>query len=97
MSHPDRRSGANAHVLVSGENPEWSVVVEKLGRKSYRTNLYVEQQGFTIARCEDEDEAEQHCTFIGRMFVLALGKLLKAQTEATLKKCPPTRKRKSSR
>ena len=86
MSYPDRRTGSDAKVLVSGENPEWAVVVEKIGRRSYRASLYVEHQGFTLARCEDDVEAESHCNSIGRSFVIALGKLLASQNASALRK-----------
>ena len=53
----------------------WSVEVEKLGTRAYRTMFAVGEQGFQIAYSDDCDppgEAKQHCVFIQRMFLKAL-------------------------
>jgi hypothetical protein len=59
--------------------PGWSVVVEKLAPRSYRTMFYVGVQGFRLAQAddaEDEDaEAEEHCIGMKQMFLRALDKL----------------------
>src|SRR5208282_2404906 len=64
----------------------WSVYIEKTGRTEYRAVFSVDGQTFTLARCSDGNEAEEHCTLIAQTFVGSLSKLFKSvQASATRK------------
>lgn len=52
----------------------WSVSVEKIRENSYITMFNVGSQHFTLACAADDEEAEEHCTFIAKMFLSALKK-----------------------
>ena len=52
----------------------WSVVVQKLDENSFRTVFQVGVQHFVLACVENNDEAEQHCNFIAKMFRKAMSR-----------------------
>ena len=71
---------------MGGEDPTWSLFVEKTGRTEYRAGFSVDGQNFTLARCSDGNEAEEHCTLIAQSFMTSMTKLFKSvQASATRK------------
>ena len=74
-------------VLAQGATPEqWAVEVAQPIEGAWTTTFYVGAQGFRLADSQDTDSAtderaEQHCAFIGEMFVKALRAFLDAETE----------------
>jgi len=53
----------------------WAVDVEKLyGENNFRTMFKVGVQSFELAHAENDDEAEQHCNFVARMFGEAMSR-----------------------
>lgn len=75
-----RRDVAERRILSHGATPEqWAVEVAQPVEGVWTTTLYVGVQGFQITNDRGED-AERHCTSMGRMFVKALEVLLHAET-----------------
>jgi hypothetical protein len=73
MEIDDRTDVLERRTLAQGKTPEeWAVEVSQPIAGVWRTMFYVGSQGFTLANTQDKDEAEEHCMFIGRMFVRAL-------------------------
>lgn len=76
-----RRDVLERRVLAQGETAEqWAVEVAQPVANVWTTTFYVGVQSFRLAEAEDSAEAEQHCMFIGRMFVAALHALLNVET-----------------
>jgi hypothetical protein len=66
-------------VLALGATAEeWAIEVAQPVENVWTTTFYVGVQGFQIAVGQDH-EGEQHCMFIGRMFVKAIRALLDAE------------------
>lgn len=66
-------------ILAQGETAEkWAVEVSQPAEGIWTATFYVGVQGFRLAD-SDAEHAEEHCMFIGQMFVKALESLLKME------------------
>jgi len=81
MSIDARRDVLVRRILAQGATPEeWAVEVAQPVEGVWTTMFYVGVRGFKIAG-DRGNEGEEHCTFIGRMFVRALQAIVDAETE----------------
>lgn len=87
MAIDPRTDVVERRVLAKGATPEeWAVEVAQPLPDVWTTTFYVGVQSFRLADSQDTDgaigkEAEEHCMFIGRMFVKALRAFVEVEAE----------------